>query len=116
MSHEQTDSLAVSKKLMVGVDMAKAEFAAGSAWNEQYTYHGKHKNSEQACTDFIAAMEKLQQEKGAEAIHLIIEPIGGYEAQLVSQAYQRQWRVTLINPVTVRHWPQGCGKQRNADC
>ena len=115
MSHEQTDSLAVSKKLIVGVDMAKAEFAAGSIWNEQYSYHNKHKNSEQACTDFIAAMEKLQQEKGAEAIHLIIEPTGGYEAELVSQAYQRKWRVTLVNPVTVRHWQQGRGKRGKAD-
>ncbi len=115
MSHEQTDSLAVCKKLMVGVDMAKAEFAAGSVWNEQYTYHSKQKNNEQACTEFIAAMEKLQQEKGAEAIHLIIEPTGGYEAELVSQAYQRQWRVTLVNPVTVRHWQQGRGKRGKAD-
>lgn len=115
MSHEQTDSLAVCKKLIVGVDMAKAEFAAGSIWNEQYSYHGKQKNSAQACTDFLAAMEKLQQEKGAQAIHLLIEPTGGYEAELVSQAYQRQWRVTLVNPATVRHWQQGRGKRGKAD-
>lgn len=115
MSHEQTDSLSVSKKLMVGVDMAKAEFAAGCVWHGQYTYHGKHKNQAQACTAFLAAMEKLQQEKGAEAIHLIIEPTGGYEAELVSQAYQRQWRVTLVNPLTVRHWQQGRGKRGKAD-
>jgi len=115
MSHEQTDSLSVSKKLMVGVDMAKAEFAAGCVWHGQYTYHGKHKNQAQACTAFLAAMEKLQQETGAEAIHLIIEPTGGYEAELVSQAYQRQWRVTLVNPLTVRHWQQGRGKRGKAD-
>jgi len=115
MSHEQTDSLAVAKKLMVGVDMAKAEFAAGSVWHGQYSYHGKHSNNESTCTAFIAALEKQQQEVGAEAIHLIIEPTGGYEAQLVSQAYQRHWRVTLVNPLTVRHWQQGRGKRGKAD-
>lgn len=115
MSQEQTDSVAVSQKLIVGVDMAKAEFAAGSVWNEQYKYQGKSSNNQQACREFIAAMETLKQESGAEAIHLIIEPTGGYEAQLVSQAYQQQWRVTLVNPLTVRHWQQGRGKRGKAD-
>lgn len=115
MSHEQTDSLTVSQKLMVGVDMAKTEFAGGSVWKGQYSYHGKQTNNEQACTAFLETMEKLKQEKGAEAIHLIIEPTGGYEAQLVSLAYQRQWRVTLVNPLTVRHWQQGRGKRGKAD-
>lgn len=115
MSTERTDSLAVSKKLIVGVDMAKAEFAAGTVWNEQYKYQGKIRNQEQECSAFIEAMEKLQHESGAEVIHLIIEPTGGYEAQLVSQAYQHQWRVTLVNPLSVRHWQQGRGKRGKAD-
>ena len=37
MSTAQTDSLAVSQKLLIGVDMAKAELAAGTVWQEQYT-------------------------------------------------------------------------------
>jgi len=115
MSHEPTDSLVVAKKLMVGVDMAKAEFAAGRVWNGQYSYQGKHSNNAASCTAFLTAMEKLQQETGAEAIHLLIEPTGGYEAELVSQAYQRHWRVTLVNPLTVRHWQQGRGKRGKTD-
>jgi transposase len=115
MRHGQTDSLAAAKKLIVGGDMAKAEFAAGSVWAGQYHYQGKHRNDEQTCTSFIARMEQLQHAQGAAAIHLIIEPTGGYEAQLVSQAYQRQWRVTLVNPLTVRHWQQGRGKRGKAD-
>jgi len=115
MQQAPTDSLMVSQKLIVGVDMAKTEFAAGNVWHEQYTYQGKQDNSEQGCRTFIAAMEKLQQANGAEAIHLIIEPTGGYEAHLVRQAYQHQWRVTLVNPLTVRHWQQGRGKRGKAD-
>ena len=60
-------------------------------------------------------METLQQTSGAEAIHLIIEPTGGYEGPLVSEAYRRQWRVTLVNPLTVCHWQQGRGKRGKAD-
>ncbi len=115
MPQAATDRLAVSQKLIVGVDMAKTEFAAGSVWQTQYHYQGKQPNSEQGCRTFIAALETLQQACGAAAIHLIIEPTGGYEAQLVSQAYQRQWRVTLVNPLTVRHWQQGRGKRGKAD-
>lgn len=115
MPQVATDSLTVAQKLIVGVDMAKTEFAAGSIWQAQYHYQGKQDNSEQGCRTFIEAMETLQQASGAAAIHLIIEPTGGYEAQLVSQAYQRQWRVTLVNPLTVRRWQQGRGKRGKAD-
>ncbi|MCX6049185.1 MAG: transposase [Chloroflexi bacterium] len=48
-------------------------------------------------------------------VHLIIEPTGGYEVALVSEAYRRQWRVTLVNPLTVRRWHQGRGKRGKAD-
>ena len=115
MSQVQTDSVAVEEKLMIGVDMAKAEFAAGVVWAGQYQYQGKNTNSADACAAFITQMETLQQEKSAAAIHLIIEPTGGYELLLVSAAYQRQWRVTLVNPLTVRHWQQGRGKRGKAD-
>lgn len=119
MCTEQTDRMVVSQKLIVGVDIAKAEFAAGSVWQAQYQYHGKCANTVQDCTVFIERLEQLQQACGAEAIHLILEPTGGYEAQLVSQAYQRQWRVTLAGarwaPLTVRHWQQGRGKRGKAD-
>src|SRR6266480_3573607 len=115
MSIAQTDSLMVSQKLMVGVDMAKAAFAAGTVWHEQYQYQGKSPNTVEECAAFAERMETLKQASGAEAIHLIIEPTGGYEVALVSEAYRRHWRVTLVNPLTVRHWQQGCGKRGKAD-
>ena len=115
MSLAQTDNLPVSQKLIIGVDMAKAEFAAGTVRHEQYKYEGKRPNTVAECAAFAAQMETLKQMRGAATIHLIIEPTGGYEAQLVSEAYRRQWRVTLVNPLTVRHWQQGRGKRGKAD-
>jgi transposase len=115
MSTVQTDSIAVSQKLMIGVDMAKAEFAAGTICREQYKYQGKTANTGEACAAFAEQMERLKQASAAEAIHLLIEPTGGYEVALVSEAYRRHWRVTLVNPLTVRHWQQGRGKRGKAD-
>jgi transposase len=115
MNTAQTDSLAVSQKLIIGVDIAKAEFAAGTVWQAQYHYQGKQANTVEACRVFAEHMETLQQASGATAIHLIIEPSGGDEGPLVSEAYRRQWRVTLVNPLTVRHWQQGRGKRGKAD-
>ena len=115
MSLAQTDNLLVNEKLLVGVDMAKAEFAAGTVWQAQYQYQGKSANTSEACAAFAERLEKLKTEQGATAIHLIIEPTGGYEVGLVSEAYRRHWRVTLVNPLTVRHWQQGRGKRGKAD-
>ena len=115
MKPNQTDSMMVTKKLMVGVDVAKAEFAVGTVWQESYQYHGKQSNTSEGRREFFAQMERRKAESGAEAIHLIIEPTGGYEAALVSEAYQQGWRVTLVNPLTVRHWQQGQGKRGKAD-
>lgn len=47
-------------------------------------------------------MEHQAKAVGTTVIHLIIEPTGGYEAQLVVEAYRRHWLVTLVNPLTVR--------------
>lgn len=115
MSSVQTDSLSVSQKLMIGVDMSKAEFASGIVWQEAYKYQGKSKNTAEECFAFAERMEAFKQAQGAEAIHLIIEPTGGYEVPLVSEAFRRHWRVTLVNPLTVRHWQQGRGKRGKAD-
>jgi len=115
ISLPQTDQVPVSEKLLVGVDIAKAEFAAGTGWEAQDHYQGKTANTGEGCAAFAEALEMRKAEQGATTIHLIIEPTGGYEVALVSEAYRRQWRVTLVNPLTVRHWQQGRGKRGKAD-
>jgi hypothetical protein len=60
-------------------------------------------------------MAPLQQARGAAALHLLIAPTGGYEGPLVSEAYRRPWRVTVVNPLTVRPWQQSRGTADRLD-
>jgi transposase len=105
----------VQAKLFVGVDMAAADFAVATVWQQQCTYVNKVANTAAECTAFVDRMEAERQACGATVIHLIIEPTGGYEAQLVSEAYRRQWLVTLVNLTQVRHWSKGRGKRAKTD-
>jgi len=102
-------------KWIVGVDSAKASFTAATVWAEQVSDWGESANSAAGCAQFAAEMEQLAQAVGATVIHLIIEPTGGYEAQLVAEAYRRQWLVSLVNPLLVRRWAQGRGKRAKTD-
>lgn len=102
-------------KLIVGVDSAKASFTTATVWAEQISYQGETANTPAGCASFAAAIEQQGKAVGAEVIHLVIEPTGGYEAQLVAQAYQRGWWVTQVTPLDVRRWAQGRGKRVKTD-
>jgi transposase len=102
-------------KLFVGVDMAKDDFATAIGYQGQYTYCDKTANTAEACVAFADQLEASRQGFGALAIHLVIEPTGGYEQRLVGEAYRRGWLVTLVNPLDVRHWAKGRGKRAKTD-
>ncbi|RIK38874.1 MAG: IS110 family transposase [Chloroflexi bacterium] len=103
------------RTFIVGVDSAKASFTSATVWAEQVCYQGETVNTPSGCAHFASEMEQQAQRSGASVIHLIIEPTGGYEAHLVAEAYRRQWFVTLVNPLTVRHWAQGRGRRVKTD-
>lgn len=100
---------------IVGVDSAKASFTTATVWADKVSYQGETPNTPTACASFVADMEQKAKPAGATVIHLIIEPTGGYEAQLVAEAYRRGWWVTQVNPLDVRRWAQGCGKRVKTD-
>jgi transposase len=100
---------------MVGVDSAKASFTTATVWVGKITYQGEAVNSPSGCSVFADGIERQAQACGATVIHLIIEPTGGYEAQLVAEAYRRGWWVTQVNPLDVRRWAQGRGKRVKTD-
>jgi transposase len=102
-------------KWIVGVDSAKASFTTATVWADKVTYQGESANTATGCAKFAAEMEQMAKAAGAKVIHLIIEPTGGYEAQLVAEAYRRQWLVSLVNPLAVRRWAQGRGKRAKTD-
>lgn len=101
--------------LYVGADIAKADFAAAVTWGGQTTSLGKTVNTEEGCHTFITSIQERQQACGAEQVHLVVEPTGGLEAELVEAAYACGWLVTLVNPQTVRYWAQGRGRRAKTD-
>jgi len=101
--------------LYVGVDIAKADFAAATAWAEQTRYLGKEKNTAAGCEAFTSRIAARQQACGAQQVHLVVEPTGGLEAELVATAYRCGWLVTVVNLGVVRKWAQGEGKRAKTD-
>ncbi|MEZ4615869.1 MAG: hypothetical protein R2867_10250 [Caldilineaceae bacterium] len=50
-------------------------------------------------------VERLQAGLGAETVHLILEPTGGYVRLRVALfAYAQGWVVSKPNPLTLRRW------------
>jgi transposase len=101
--------------LYVGVDIAKHDFAAATVWAEQTKYLGKAKNTEAGCEAFTSRIAERQQACGAAQVHLVVEPTGGLEAELVARAYRCGWLVTVVNLVVVRKWAQGQGQRAKTD-
>lgn len=105
----------MSQALVVGVDMAKQDFAAASRAGESQTELGKFANE---ASGYAALHEQLKAQcvsAGLTQIHLIIEATGGYEAALVAYAYANQWWVSMPNPKQVRDWAKGVGYRVKTD-
>lgn len=105
----------MNQAIVVGVDMAKNDFAATSRVGEIATDVGKLPNQ---ASGYMALQQHLDRqcvEHGLTQIHLIIEATGGYEAALVAYAYENQWLVSMPNPKQVRDWAKGVGYRVKTD-
>lgn len=101
--------------LYVGVDMSKECFDSALCPDRQASSLGQFQNKENG---FQKMAQKLTTEnKIAEnqTIHLIVEPTGGYEKQLVAFAFEQGWQVSLPNPKRVRDWAKGMGVRAKND-
>jgi transposase len=88
----------MSQALIVGIDMAKKDFAAASRLEKAEKELGKFANE---ASGYAALHEQLKGEctqQGLTQIQIIIEATGGYEAALVAYAYANQWLVSMPNP------------------
>lgn len=101
--------------LYVGVDIAKDDFAAATAWAEQTKYLGKTKNTAAGCEAFASRIAAQQQACGAQQVQLVVEPTGGFEAELVARAYRCGWLVTVVNLRQTNRWAEGQGKRVKTD-
>jgi transposase len=102
-------------KLIVGVDVSKEKFTTATGWQKVIKEQGEWVNTVSGCRNFADKMEQTAKELGSSQLHLIIEPTGGYEAQLVAEAYRRGWLVTQVNPLDVSLWARGLGKRAKTD-
>ncbi len=101
--------------LIIGIDVAKATFTAATSWQRVVTYTGQFAQTTAARQAFVADMVALAALAGATAIHLIVEPTGGYELAWQQEAYQQGWLVTRVNPGAVRLWGQSRGFRSKTD-
>lgn len=99
--------------LWVGADMAKANFVVEVAGKQEAAL-GTFDNQTSGFAQLEQAIAKLGPVE-ASAIHLIVEPTGGYELALVAFAYEQGWQVSLPNPKQVRDWAKGMGQRSKTD-
>jgi transposase len=101
--------------LVVGVDMAKKDFAAASRVGGAVAEMGKLANEASGYAALHEQLKRACAQQGLSQIHLIIEATGGYEAALVAYAYENKWWVSMPNPKQVRDWAKGVGYRVKTD-
>jgi transposase len=105
----------MSQKLILGIDMAKRDFAATIQVDDVAAELGKFENDANGRQLLNEQVKALCDTYGVQQIHLIIEATGGYEAALVAHAYEHQWLVSMPNPKQVRDWAKGVGYRAKTD-
>ncbi len=105
----------MSQVMVVGVDMAKKDFAAAFRVGEAAVELGKFGNAASGYTALQAQLQEQCTTQGLTQLHLIIEATGGYEAALVAYAYENHWQVSMPNPKQVRDWAKGVGYRVKTD-
>jgi transposase len=104
------------RRLYVGVDVAQADLAVAIAWGEAPAeYWGKQPNTVAGCAALVAQVQRQQTACGAETVHLIVEPTGKMEAEVVDAAYQAGWLVTLVNLNRTCNWRAAQGRRAKTD-
>jgi transposase len=97
----------------VGVDVAKASLSVALSGNQAAAWAVREfANSARGILELLVEVQRLQP---GQPLHLVVEPTGGYEAELVAAAYQAGWAVSLVNPYQVRQWAKGQGRRSKTD-
>ena len=97
--------------LVLGIDIAAATFTAATWRDGRGALLGSFPNTPDGFAQ-LAAHPALAH---AGAIHLVLEPTGGYELALAHFALQQGWQVSLPNPKQVRDFAKGRGRRAKTD-
>lgn len=98
--------------MYVGIDVGKRELEV-SLWQEELHYLGAVANNESGFTQLAVFVR--QHCRPEQQVHLVLEPTGGYELQLVHWAWAQKWDVSLPNPWLVRRWAESQGRRAKTD-
>ena len=98
------------QSVVLGVDVAAATVTAATWVAGRGTLLGTFPNTLAGYTQ-LAAHPALAQA----AIHLVLEPTGGYELALAHWALQQGWQVSLPNPKQVRDFGKSRGRRAKTD-
>jgi transposase len=100
------------RMLNVGIDIAQATFVAALWLAGRGQLLGTFPNTPAGFAQLVAA---LQTYGAGQAVHLVLEPTGGYELALAHFALQQGWQVSLPNPKQVRDYLRGRGRRGKND-
>jgi transposase len=99
--------------LTVGIDVSRQKLDVAIAHEKQDAILlGQYTNDE---SGFVRLAQALRQAAGEAAIHIVMEPTGGYEQPLAHMALDENWRVSLPNPRHVRDWARSQGRRAKTD-
>jgi transposase len=109
----------MSQTLVVGVDIAKKDFAVACRVGDVEIEMGKYRNEAEGYGALQVALAQECARHGLNQIQLVLEATGGYEAALVAYAYENQWLMSLpgcpLGPKQVRDWAKGVGYRVKTD-
>jgi transposase len=105
------------KTLYVGGDVSKAniEAAVWGAGEKEGKVVGQLDNERTGYEWLAGKVEGLRQSSGADVVHLVVEPTGGYELGVVAFAQEQGWWVSLPNPKVVRDYGKSIGQRAKTD-
>lgn len=101
--------------LVVGVDIAKKDFAVACRVGAIAVDLGKFANDSEGYAALHAALEQASTQDGVRQIQVVLEATGGYEASLLVYAYAQEWGVSIPNPKKVRDRAKGVGYRVKTD-
>lgn len=101
--------------LWVGIDIGKANLVVATLWQGTQLTLDEFANNAVGFGALAARLQTVQEQSGAAAVQLVVEPTGGYELPLVAFAHEAGWPVSLPNPRQVRQWAQGTGQRAKTD-
>lgn len=105
----------MQQALVVGVDIAKQDFAVACRSGAVAVELGKFANTAEGYAVLQAALERVCTQQDLSRIQLVLEATGGYEAALLAYAYDQGWGVSMPNPKKVRDWAKGVGYRVKTD-